>query len=78
MMGITGFNFLCIIKTQNKLKYKRFFILLSIWTFKKCFELLIVSTFFFCDAVAQLRPNADHGLLILEVSRSHTTTYHSR
>jgi len=25
-----------------------------------------------------LRPNADHSLLILEVSRSHTTTHHSR
>jgi len=25
-----------------------------------------------------LRPNADYGLLILEVSRSHTTTHHSR
>ena len=25
-----------------------------------------------------LRPNAGHVLLILEVSRSHTTTYHSR
>ena len=25
-----------------------------------------------------LRPNAGQGLLILEVSRSHTTTYHSR
>jgi len=24
-----------------------------------------------------LRPNAGHGLLILEVSRSHTTTYQS-
>ena len=24
-----------------------------------------------------LRPNAGHGPLILEVSRSHTTTYHS-
>ena len=31
---------------------------------------------FFC-AVA-LRPNACHGLLILEVSRSHSTTHHSR
>ena len=31
---------------------------------------------FFC-AVA-LRPNAGQGLLILEVSRSHTTTHHSR
>ena len=25
-----------------------------------------------------LRPNASHGLLILEISRSHTTTHHSR
>jgi len=25
-----------------------------------------------------LRPKAGHGLLILEVSRSHTTTHHSR
>ena len=33
--------------------------------------------FFFIFAVA-LRPNAGHGLLILEISRSHTTTHHSR
>ena len=26
----------------------------------------------------ELGPNAGHGLLILEVSRSHTTTHHSR
>jgi len=32
-------------------------------------------TIFFSVA---LRPNAGHGLLILEVSRSHTTTHHSR
>jgi len=32
-------------------------------------------TFFFSVA---LRPNAGHGLLVLEVSRSHTTTHHSR
>ena len=32
---------------------------------------------FFFFAVA-LRPNAGHGLLIIEVSRSHTTTHHSR
>jgi hypothetical protein len=25
-----------------------------------------------------LRPNSGHGLLLIEVSRSHTTTYHSR
>jgi len=32
--------------------------------------------FFFFAVV--LQPNAGHGLLILEVSRSHTTTRHSR
>ena len=31
--------------------------------------------FFF---VVALRPNAGHGLLILEVSRSHTMMHHSR
>ena len=33
------------------------------------------SKFFFPVA---LQPNAGHGLHILEVSRSHTTTHHSR
>jgi len=33
------------------------------------------SYFFFPVA---LRPYAGHGLLILEISRSHTTTHHSR
>jgi hypothetical protein len=28
--------------------------------------------------VVALRPNTGHGLLILEVFRSHTTTYHIR
>jgi len=32
---------------------------------------------YYLFAVA-LRPNAGHGLLIFDVSRSHTTTYHSR
>ena len=32
-------------------------------------------SFFFSVA---LRPNTGHGLLILEVSRSHTTTHYSR
>jgi hypothetical protein len=36
---------------------------------------LFHSRFFFSVA---LRPNAGHGLLILEVFRSHTTTHHSR
>ena len=30
------------------------------------------------DFFVALRPNADHDLLILEVSRSHTTAHHSR
>ena len=34
-----------------------------------------IYTFFFLVA---LRPNAGHGLLILEVSTSHTATHHSR
>jgi len=36
---------------------------------------LPVCGFFF---IVALRPNAGHGLLILEVSRSHTTTHYSR
>ena len=36
---------------------------------------MIMKCFFFSVA---LRPNAGHGLLILEVYRSHTTTHHSR
>ena len=35
-----------------------------------------VTTFFFFYVA--LWPNAGHGLLILDVSRSHTTTHHSR
>ena len=35
----------------------------------------LAAIYFFSVA---LRPNAGHGLLILEVSRSHTTTHHSR
>jgi len=37
----------------------------------------IIKIFVFVFYVA-LRPNAGHGHLILEVSRSHTTTHHSR
>ena len=36
---------------------------------------IYIYIFFFSVA---LRPNAGHGLLILEVSRSHTATHHSR
>ena len=38
---------------------------------------ICIYIFFYLFSVA-LRPNADHGLLILEVSTSHTTTHHSR
>ena len=43
-----------------------------VWTLRAC-----IDTDLFLFAVA-LRPNAGHDLLILEVSRSHTTTHHSR
>jgi len=36
---------------------------------------VVLLNFFFLVA---LRPNAGHGLLILEVSRSHATMHHSR
>jgi len=39
------------------------------------FYFLFIYLFIFAVA---LRPNAGHGLLVLEVSRSHTTTHHSR
>ena len=41
------------------------------------FYVIYLFIYLFIFAVA-LRPNASHGLLILEVSRSHTTTHHSR
>ena len=34
--------------------------------------------YFFIIYLVALRPNAGHGLLILDVSRSHTTTHRSR
>jgi len=39
------------------------------------YQVTLITLFFFAVA---LRPNAGHGLLILEISRSHTTTHHSR
>ena len=42
-----------------------------------CFAIVIYLVIYLFFVVA-LRPNAGHGLLILEVSRSHTTTHHSR
>jgi hypothetical protein len=40
-----------------------------------CYNQIIV---IFVPPLVALQPNVDHGLLILEVSRSHTTTHHSR
>ena len=45
--------------------------------YKNTKENLYKTNVVFFFAVA-LRPTASHGLLILEVSRSHTTTHHSR
>jgi len=55
----------------------RKFCCLKLYTFDNVIlrSYLMAFTFFFAVA---LRPNAGHGLLILEVSRSHTTTHHSR
>jgi len=38
----------------------------------------LVHFFFLLLFAVALRPNAGHGLFILDVSRSHTTTHHSR
>jgi len=46
------------------------------------FELIVKVIATYCPLVpnipppVELRPNAGHGLLILEVSRPHTTTHH--
>ena len=40
-------------------------------------EFVLSTNITFFPPVA-LRPNAGHGLLILDVSGSHTTTHHSR
>jgi hypothetical protein len=50
---------------------------LKIWVENYGYIIILDYKFLSVFAVA-LRPNAGHGLLILEVSRSHTTTYHSR
>jgi len=40
--------------------------------------IIIFILFIFLFFAVALRPNAGHGLVICEVSRSHTTTHHSR
>jgi len=40
-------------------------------------HIVYIFYFLFFFAVT-LRPNVGHGLLILDVSRSHTTTHHSQ
>jgi len=45
---------------------------------KNKFGILVHLVFFWGGGAVALRPNAGHGLLILEVSTSHTTMHHSR
>jgi hypothetical protein len=45
---------------------------------KKHASIFPAAFFFGGGGCVALRPNAGHGLLILDVSRSHTTTDHSR
>jgi hypothetical protein len=54
--------------------------MLDMVLFWKVQGLLIGWGLYCCDFVSAvaLRPNAGHSLLIFEVSRSHTTTHHSR
>ena len=68
-------KFFCI-KFQKNIIYEREFedAILHIITSCKLMYVIIHSYFF----PVALRPNAGHGILILEVSRSHTTTHHSR
>jgi len=54
---------------KNLQLYKKF------WSYPHTVFRIVITIYFFSVA---LRPNAGHGLLILEVSRSHTTTHHSR
>ena len=53
------------------------FMYVCIYLFMYLCIYLFIYYLFIYFAVA-LRPNAGHGLLILEVSRSHTTTHYSR
>ena len=39
---------------------------------------IIIIIIIIIAVVVTLRPNAGHGLLVLEVSRSHITTHHSQ
>ena len=70
-------------KSQDTKKYSLYF-----YTYNKmlswevmylsCLQSYFSSAIFIRVFSVALRPNAGHGLLILEVSRSHTTTYHVR
>jgi hypothetical protein len=45
------------------------------WSVEMSLTAIVIDIFLFPVA---LRPNVGHGLLILKVSRSNTTTHHSR
>ena len=54
-------------------------LIISSWTEKLCVCLYIyIYIYIYIYFAVGLRPDAGHGLLILEVSRSHTTTHHNR
>ena len=58
---------------QNLLEKNSSFFSSKTWILNR----FVFYLFIFLFAVA-LRPNTGHGLLLLDVSRSHTTTHHSR
>jgi len=59
---------------ENYVEYKR----RTCWSVLMCCKKDFLSWVSFCFLSVTLRPNVGHGLLILEVSRSHTMTHHSR
>jgi hypothetical protein len=77
LLGNKPVSFRLIAQCLNQLLYRVPFSLSCIFyisTVSKCYSPIF--TFFFFPVA--LRPNVGHGLLILEVSGSHTTTHHSR
>jgi hypothetical protein len=58
-------------RIQRAVKHKNYSLLhISVWG--------IIYIYIYIYFLVALRPNADHGLLILEFYRSHTTTHHSQ
>jgi len=75
LIGVTSVGFIVSSRKQNSLVPKTYYYYYYYYYYY--FILFVSLLIFFFFAVA-LRPNAGHGLLILEVSRSHTTKHHIR